>query len=410
MIFLILISMYMHPTDYVMSSFSVADFIWKDGYLTTQRDDFSVKISSTKVIFNFTSFDRLNSVQSYAKRTAKFIADIADECYLNNSEIFITHFINKMKAYVEIEHADFGHTNFNTFMNVFNGNQIVYPQVDLLPRVRLPNLPVDFQYLMDMCEQYCEVFPIRDENLNRIEQVLMNRKFRDSSWPVQVRLNELKDFIDKYAIFPNCDEIVIDKRIKEKAISYTRNRYRGNPSLKHFDETTEVKYEFQVLSKIILQRLINDQSHLNEDIEALQSKINNMERILSMCMVDAEDFELYNNSIQKTVHFQDSVFRCNICNPIGLGKTGLGKYPRKRLPRMNDYQEHSTSSKIIDSQLNGYTDEASSGKELFGKDTITESSPCTDDPWRASDLQSKGANMDDEQSTHSHSSSPYNRD
>lgn len=400
--------MYMHPTESIMNTFTVADFMWKDGYLTSQREDFTVKISSTKVIFNFASFDRLRSTPSYAKLTAKFISDIADECFLNNSEIFITHFINKTRAYVEVEHADFGHTNFDIFMKVFNGNPMIYPQVDLLMRVRLSNVPTDFQYLMDICEQHCELFPIRDECLGRIEQIMMNKKYRDSSWPIAVHLNEIKEFIDKYAVFPNCDEIVIDKRTRDKAIAYTRNRYRNSTSLKHFNETTEAKFEPQALAKIILQRLINDQVRMNEEVETLKSKINKMTGVLTACVLDSEDYELYDNSMQKSVHFQDEMLRYNIFNPIGLGKAGLGKYPRKRVPRQNESPEPSPSHKINDSQatVNNTSEEVSS---VSGKDVVADDSPSIEDPWRASDLQYRSP-LNDDGSNHSRSNSSYDKE
>ena len=387
--------MYRRPTGSIMSYFSVADFIWKEGYLTTQRDDFTVKISSTKIIFIFSPLDRLRNNLNYAKLTAKFITEIADECFLNNSEIFITHFISKLKAYVEVEHADFGHTNFNIFMNIFNGNPMIYPQVDLIARTRLPNIPTDFQYLMDICDQYSELFPIREETLNRIEQVMMNEKYRESSWPVRVHLNEIKEFIDRYVVFPNCDEILIDKEDRVKSISYTRKKYRGNPSLKHFDETTEVKFQPQELSQMILQRLINDKNRLVEEMDVLKEKMNHLEGVLGMCVFSAEDYELYDSSMQKTVHFQDDMLGRGFFYPIGLGKTGLGKYSRKRIPFE---REPNSSPKTIDAQTssaNENTDEASTGKE------IPEPS---DDPWRASDLQSKSANN----AQSSHSSSPFN--
>lgn len=389
----------MHPTGSIMSYFSIADFTWREGYLTTQRDDFTVKISSTKIIFNFSPLDRLRNNLNYAKLTAKFIAEIADECFINNSEIFITHFISKSKAYVEVEHADFGHTNFDIFMRVFNGNPMIYPQVDLCTRIRLADIPTDFQYLMDICDQYCELFPIREETLNRIEQVMMNKKYRESSWPIRVRLNEIKEFIDRYAVFPNCDEILIDKEDRAKSISYTRKKYRGNPSLKRFDETTEVKFEPQVLSQIILQRLISDKNRLVEEMDVLKEKITHLEDVLGMCIFSAEDYELYESSIQKTVHFQDDMLGYGFFHSIGLGKAGLGKFPRKRVPFEH---EPSSSPKTIDvqaSSVNGNTDEVSTGKE------VPEPS---DDPWRASDLQSKSAN--NAQSSHSSSLSNENRE
>lgn len=366
----------MHPTESTMNTFTIADFVWKDGYLTSQREDFTVKISSTKVIFNFTSFDRLRSTPNYAKLTAKFISDIADECFNSNSEIFITHFIDNIRAYVEVEHADFGHTNFSIFMKVFNGNPTIYPQVDLSMRVPMPNVPTDFQYLMDICEQYYELFPIRDESLGRIEQIMLNVKYRDSSWPISVRLNEVKEFIDKYAIFPNCDEIVIDKRTRDKAIAYTRNRYRDDKSSKHFNETTEAKFEPQVLTKIILQRLIAERTRINEEIETLKSKINKIEKVLAMYVLDSEDYELYTNSMQKSVHFQDETIRCDTFNPIELGI-----YPRKRFPDLV------SSPKI---------------NNTSGEDVVAE------DSWRASDLQCRRTSNDDAFS-HIHSNS-YDRE
>lgn len=331
----------MHPTESNTNTFTIADFVWKDGYLTSQREGFTIKISSTKAIFNFTS-----STPSYAKLTAKFISDIADECFLSNSEIFITHFIDKTRAYVEVEHADFGHSNFNVFMKVFNGNPTIFPQVNLPLRVRIANAPTDFQYLMDICEQYCELFPIRDKSLGRIEQIMLNVKCRDPSWPISVRLNEVKEFIDKYAIFPNCDEIVIDKRTRDKAIAYTRNRYSDDKSLKHFIETTEANFEPQVLTKIILQRLIADRTHINEEIETLKSKINKIEKVLTMYVLDSEDYELYTNSIQKSVHFQDET-------------------PRKRFPSI-------TSEQNLVSELS------------------------IEDSWRASDLQCRRISKEEE--------------
>lgn len=378
--------MYMHPTESNVNTFTIADFVWRDGYLTSRREDFSVKISSTKVIFNFTSFDRLRITPNYAKLTAKFISDIADECFLSNSEIFVTHFINMSRAYVEVEHADFGHTNFNIFMKVFNGNPTIFPQVDLPMRVRIPNAPRDFQYLMDICEQYCELFPIRDESLGRIEQIMLNAKYRDSSWPISVHLNEVKEFIDKYAIFPNCDEIVINKRTRDKAIAYTRNRYRDGKSLKHFNETTEAKFNPQVLTKIILQHLIDDRTCINEEIEMLKSKINKIEEVLTMRVFDFEDYELYTNSMQKSVHFQDEMIKCNVFNPIGLWK-----YPRKRVPRQNELQNTVSSEEVT---------------SISGRDV--EATLSIEDQWRASDLQCRRTPSDDV-SNHSHSNS-YDRE
>ena len=143
-----------HPSEMISRTFSVADFQWERGYLVTRRGNFQVKINSTKESFKFSPMTEGIRSPNYANYVAIFISEIYNECFLSGSEIYIRHNTTSKKAHVIIEHADLGHTSFNLFIKVFNGDGSNIPQVELLNRTRFQFLSPDFQYIEDICEQY----------------------------------------------------------------------------------------------------------------------------------------------------------------------------------------------------------------------------------------------------------------
>lgn len=366
------------PKEMNKSNITVNDFHWKNGFLVCQRGETHIKISSTKAIIKIKPSLESGNCENYHYQIGQFINKINDECFLSHSEIFINHSISHQIAKISIEHADFGHSNFDLLLQAFNSKALHAPEVINFNCYRYHFLPPRFQYLNDICEQYSYAFPFHENGLVRIENIALNRRQRRSSWPIAVKLQDILDFIEKYVRFPRYPELVISKEMEEEAVNITYHRHAGNEKLKLFQRTIIEQLSSQDFEDIIIQRIREDRDKTANELERLRTKQTQLQEILlsldyninyNSSIDSSSQMKAYEVQNQKLVRFQDQA-EINTSR-LGLGKMGYSPYENKR-PPLND-----ETSKEASPSLNK-NDVQTNSVDIFNND------------WRASDLQYKG--------------------